>query len=248
MSKKIKPKSEQKVSDKFVVSSYSIEESKNATPSMRGVKKTNKIFSRRMSISSKSWLQRQMNDPYVKKAKELGYRSRACFKILEIDSKYGIIKNAKSILDLGAAPGGWTQICRNQNKQAKIIALDILEMEGIAGTHFVQGNFLEAEVKEQVKAISQSFDLIISDIAPNTTGNNDMDHLRILEACYDVFEFSQKFLQKDGNLVVKLFMGSGEADFIKALRAVFEKVSYFKPSSSRKESKEVYLMCFKKLQ
>jgi 23S rRNA (uridine2552-2'-O)-methyltransferase len=246
MSKKNTPKTERKVEDKFIVSSFNIKDAAFEAASMRGIKKTNKIYSKKLSVSSKSWLQRQINDPFVHKAKELGYRSRACFKINEIDDKYNLIKKASKILDLGAAPGGWTQICRDKNKTAKIIALDILDIDPVPQTDFIQGDFLEPEVKEQIKTLCSKFDLIISDIAPNTTGNFDLDHMKILSVCEDVFDFALQFLQTNGNLVMKLFMGSGEVEFVKNLKKHFTKVHYFKPSSSRKESKEIYLVCLGK--
>jgi len=233
--------STQKTPDKFIVSAYI---NKETAEKAKGVqKKTNVIKSKKMSVSSKSWLLRQMNDPFAKQAKDMGYRSRACFKILEINTKYKIIKQAKSILDLGCAPGGWSQICKNLNPQAKIVACDLLAIDSLSGVDFLQGDFTDENIQNQITAILPTIDLIISDIAPNTTGNFETDHIRIMAICEQVIEFAKKFLTPDGSLVMKIFMGSEEKSLIESLKTIFSKTSYFKPKSSRVESKEIYLAC-----
>ena len=233
--------STQKTPEKFVVSSYKNNETEQKAKGIQ--KKTNVIKSKKMSVSSKSWLLRQMNDPFAKQAKDMGYRSRACFKILEINTKYKIIKQAQNILDLGCAPGGWSQVCKKLNPQAKIVACDLLEMDPLNGIDFLQGDFTTDEIQNKITTMLPTIDLIISDIAPNTTGNFETDHIRIMAICEQVITFTKKFLTSNGSLVMKIFMGCEEKMLIESLKSVFTKVSYFKPKSSRVESKEIYLIC-----
>lgn len=201
-------------------------------------------------ISSTNWLRRQLNDPYTQLARKDGYRARSAYKLLEIDDKYGILKGKKVILDLGCAPGGWLQISRDRNSNAIIIGVDLLEIEEMSGNHVIEGDFSEAEVQKEILELAnkKEVDLIISDIAPVTSGVPTTDCLKLLNIAEEIFLFAQENLCVGGDVVLKIFMGLGTDNFIKLLKQNFTKVSSFKPSSSRKDSKEFYLVAkgFKK--
>ena len=234
-----------KTPDKFVISDYksSFEDKKKIKNQSNIQKKTSAIKSKKLSISSKDWLLRQLNDPLVQKAKDMGYRSRACFKLIEINNKYSVIKNAKTILDLGCAPGSWTEVCKKLNSNARIVACDLLKIDPIVNVEFICGDFSNEDIQNQILSKANLFDVIVSDIAPNTTGDFESDHIKIINICEEVFYFAKKFLKQNGNLVIKIFMGSKEKEFVLILKNYFSKVSYFKPKSSRTESKEIYLVC-----
>lgn len=195
-------------------------------------------------LSSTNWLRRQLNDPYRQMAEKDGYRARSAYKILEIDDKYQILKSKNIVLDLGCAPGGWLQAIRERNKQALCIGVDLLEVENVAGVDLICGDFTDHKIQQELeeKLSSQKVDLIVSDIAPSTTGVSNVDCLRLLNIAEEIFTFSQKNLALNGDLVLKIFMGLGTDDFMKVLKQNFNKVSSFKPSSSRKDSKEIYLV------
>lgn len=196
--------------------------------------------------SSTRWLQRQLNDPYTLMAKKDFYRSRAAYKLLEIDRKFNIIKKSNKILDLGCSPGGWVQICYKINPNAHIIGVDILEMDLIAGTHFIKGDFLLKDIQEKIIEVSgaeKQFDLITSDISPPTCGHSNTDHLRIMNIIEVILQFNNKYLNQNGNFISKIFLGSETDILIKECRSIFKTVKLFKPDSSHKESKEQYLIC-----
>ncbi len=241
------PKSQRKVEDRFVISSYKNSDVKDVNNLFKISKKTDKIHSKKLSESSKQWLRRQINDEYTNRAKELGYRSRASFKLLEIDDKFKIVAKSKSVLDLGSAPGGWTQVILQKNKKATVVAVDLIDMDSVPGSYFIKGDFMVEETRKAVMEHLERFDLIVSDIAPNTTGDIELDHMAIMNVATDVIEFVRQFLDVNGSLVMKIFMGSEEADLIKSLRVLFKSITYFKPKSSRKESKEIYLVCTGKI-
>lgn len=197
---------------------------------------------KKKSLSGNVWLKRQLNDQYVKQAHLHGYRSRAAFKLLEIDKKFSLLKKAKPILDLGCAPGSWLQVI-SQYPNKNIYGVDLLEIDYIADVTFTQGDFTNPLVQQ---LLPESVDLILSDIAPNTTGHQSTDHLRIMAILDEVLAFSDSHLTYGGSLVMKIFQGSEFNSFIKKLRQKFQAVHIFKPESSRKESSEIYLICLSK--
>lgn len=198
--------------------------------------------------SSQKWLQRQLNDPYVQKAHQQGYRSRAAFKLLEIQQKFRLIHPNSFIVDLGAAPGGWSQIAAQiiqiAKGSGKIFALDLLEMDAIAGVAFVQGDFLLKENKEKLKSLlSQNIDLVLSDMAAPTTGHSMTDHLRTRVLSEEAFFFAKEILKPGGAFVTKVFAGGTHKELLDLLKRYFQTVKHFKPPASRKESPEIYVVC-----
>lgn len=195
------------------------------------------------SKSSTKWLQRQLNDPYVKKAHELGYRSRATFKILEIDDKFHLFKQGKKVADIGSAPGGWSDIAVKHVGKGNVVAIDILDMKPIDGVHFKQIDFNLDEAKEfLIKTLNGKADIIISDIAPNTTGNQSVDHLQIMALVEQAYYFAIEVLRTGGSFVAKVRQGGTEATLLSEMKKHFESVKHFKPNSSRKESAETYVI------
>ncbi|MEL0583953.1 MAG: 23S rRNA (uridine(2552)-2'-O)-methyltransferase RlmE [Candidatus Thiodiazotropha sp. (ex. Lucinoma kazani)] len=197
------------------------------------------------SKSSRQWLDRHFNDEYVKKAKKAGYRSRAAFKLLEIQEKDSIIKPGMRVVDLGAAPGGWSQIARDLvGEKGQVLALDILPMDPIAGVDFIQGDFREPQPLEEMRKwlAGEPVDLVISDMAPNVTGMASVDQPRAIYLCELALEFAREVLKPGGHFVAKVFQGEGFDAYLKALRGDFQRVVSRKPSSSRAKSREVYLV------
>ena len=198
------------------------------------------------SKSSARWLTRQTNDPYVSKAKSQGYRSRAVFKLEEIQNKYNILQSKRCIVDLGAAPGAWSQYVINATEchTIKVVALDILAMDPIPGVCVIQGDFTELDTLEQLVNVVQDAqpDLVLSDMAPNISGNKAVDQPRSMYLAELALEFATQHLNTGGSFVVKLFQGSGYSDYIVDLRSYFKQVNTFKPKASRKESKEMYAL------
>lgn len=206
--------------------------------------------SRGRKKSSTKWLQRQLNDKYVALSKHEGYRSRSAYKLIEIDKKFNLIKPNINALDLGAAPGGWSQVLSEKlNEKAKsIVAVDLLDMDNINGVEFIKGDFYDSIILEKIKLIQPNTDLILSDMSPNTTGHKQTDHLRIIDLCEKVLNFAIDNLNIEGSLVIKIFQGGAQKDLLSNFKANFAKVKHFKPPSSRKESTEMYLIAqgFKK--
>ena len=196
------------------------------------------------SKSSSRWLKRQHQDPYVVRAQADGFRSRAVYKLQEIDNKYGLIKANQVIVDLGAAPGAWSQyaIQKIGKSNGKIFALDILPMDPIEGVMALQGDFTEAETLDRlVQMLSgRSVDLVICDIAPNISGNKAVDQPKSMYLAELAFDFAIKHLNVGGVFAVKLFQGEGFSQYISELRSQFKRVTMCKPQASRKESKEMY--------
>ncbi len=190
-------------------------------------------------MKSKDWLNRQKRDFFVKKAKQKGYLSRAAFKLIEIENKFKIIKKSKKVFEFGAAPGGWTQVLFDLNPNIQITALDILDLKF---THPNLKYFKEDFLKFNYKKIENDYDLILSDIAPNTTGHQSTDHLRISNMIFEIINLLDKILKKDGNFVIKIWKGSEEKSLLIKLNTKFKKVSYFKPKSSRKDSSEIFIV------
>lgn len=208
-----------------------------------------KIKGKGKKKSSVKWLQRQLNDPYVKKAHDKGYRCRAAFKLIEIDDKFKILKPNHTVVDLGSAPGGWSEIAVKKVGRDNVYAIDLLDMEEIPGVIFKQGDFLSDEIYNWlIEKTKSGVDVVLSDIAPNTTGNKTTDHLRIMTILEEAYYFAKQVLKPDGSFVAKVFQGGALNELLNELKKDFKTVKHFKPDSSRKESKEVYLIAsgFKK--
>lgn len=200
-------------------------------------------------LASTRWLGRQLNDPYVAEARRLGYRSRAAFKLLEIDDKLRLLRPGARVVDLGAAPGGWTQVAVQRTKGGHIVALDMLEMDAIAGATLLCADFYAADAVERLRAaLGGPADLVLSDMAPPTTGQSDVDHLKIMNLAETALAFALDVLKPaqgqypGGAFVVKLRQGSGEQEFFADLRKHFATVRRIKPPASRPESSEVFVV------
>lgn len=197
------------------------------------------------SKSSRRWLDRHFSDTYVKQAQKAGYRSRAAFKLLELQEKDRIFRPGMRVVDLGAAPGGWSQVARDLvGGKGQVIALDILPMDPIAGVHFIQGDFREAEPLEALQDFlgGERVDLVISDMAPNVTGVASVDQPRAIYLSELALDFARESLKPGGGLVVKVFQGAGFDEFLKTLRQAFGRVVSRKPDASRSKSREIYLV------
>ena len=193
---------------------------------------------------SNSWKIKQHRDQFFKKSKTLGYRSRASFKLIELNQKFKFIKKNSNLLDLGSTPGGWAQVARNIITNGKILSIDIKDMEPIKNVKFIKRDILEEETKNVViNYFDGKLDVIISDMAADTTGNKSLDSIRTNQISADVINFAKKTLKPNGVLVSKLFMGEDFIEVKKLAKTIFKKVNFFKPESSRSESKETYLHC-----
>ena len=200
------------------------------------------------SKSSSRWLNEHVNDPYVKRAQKDGYRSRASYKLLEIQEKDRLIRPGMSVIDLGAAPGGWSQVTsRLIGGQGRLIASDILEMDSIPDVTFIQGDFTQDEVLQQIlQAVGDSHvDLVISDIAPNMSGNTVTDQARSFYLCELAYDFAISHLKPGGHFLIKVFQGAGYQEYVKLLRESFAEVLVRKPKASRDRSNEIYLLARK---
>lgn len=194
-------------------------------------------------------MQEHLNDEYVKRAQKDGYRARAAYKLIEIDDKDHLIKPGMTIVDLGSTPGSWSQVAMQRLKgQGHVIALDLLEMAPIPGVQFIQGDFREDAVLEQLeKSLNgKPIDLVIADMAPNITGISSVDQPNAAYLTELALEFSLKWLKPDGNFLVKVFVGAGFDEIVKSMRLGFEKVVTRKPKASRDRSSEVYLLGLKR--
>jgi 23S rRNA (uridine2552-2'-O)-methyltransferase len=205
---------------------------------------------KRQKNSSKQWLARQLNDPYVAKAKLDGYRSRSAYKLLEIHEKFNLLKPGMKLVDLGAAPGGWSQVAakiiksdESASNNSMIIAVDLLEIEPIIGVDCLQKDFYAEGTEEAIiKMLDGSADIVMSDMAANTTGHAKTDHIRTLDLCEHAIDFALKILKPGGHFIAKIFRGGTENSTLNKIKLNFHKVKHFKPSSSRKESVEIYLI------
>lgn len=201
-------------------------------------------------ISSTLWLKRQLNDPFVKQAKIDGYRSRAAYKLIEIDDKYKFLKPGKSLLDLGAAPGSWSQVIleRFTNKKGefkgKIIAVDIQELAPIANVQFIKGDIESQEVLDILSKM-EKVDIVLSDMAASSSGHSKTDHIRIIALCEAAFDIAIKSLNKDGVFITKVLRGGTEGELLKKIKKYFDRVEHFKPKASRQDSSEIYLVATK---
>ena len=193
---------------------------------------------------SNTWKIKQHRDQFFKKSKTLGYRSRASFKLIELNQKFKFIKTNSNLLDIGSSPGGWTQVVNKIITSGKILAIDIKDMQPVEKVKFIKSNIFEKKTKDKVRAyFNGKLDVIISDMAADTTGNKSLDSIRTNILCADIINFSKNALKPKGVLVSKLFMGEDFIEVKNLAKSTFKKVNFFKPESSRKESKETYLYC-----
>jgi 23S rRNA (uridine2552-2'-O)-methyltransferase len=197
---------------------------------------------RRRSAQSTRWIERQINDPYVKRAKAEGWRSRAVFKLMELDEKFKVIPDNGRVIDLGAAPGGWTQLVARRGAKA-IVGIDLLPMDAMEGVILVEGDFLDEGMDDRlVELLGGKPDLVLSDMASNTVGHKQTDHIRTATLADAAAHFALKVLAPGGAFVTKVFQGGGESDMVKALKIAFKDVRHAKPPSSRAESVELFLV------
>ena len=195
--------------------------------------------------SSRRWMHEHLNDEYVKKAQKEGYRCRAVYKLLEIIEKKHIINKGDTVIDLGAAPGGWSQVVvKTTGKSGQVIASDILPIEEINGVNFIQGDFTEQSVYDELMNLikGSSIDIVLSDMAPNMSGQLSVDQPKSMYLADLAIDFALKILSRNGHFIVKVFQGDGFDEYVKKSRSSFRKVSIIKPKASRPRSKEVYLL------
>jgi 23S rRNA (uridine2552-2'-O)-methyltransferase len=192
--------------------------------------------------ASQRWLVRQLNDPYVAAAKQQGWRSRAAFKLMELDDRFHLIRRGVRVVDLGAAPGGWTQVAVKRGA-ARIIGVDLLPIDPVAGATLLLGDFTAPDMPDRLAAeLSGKADLVLSDMAPNTTGHVATDHLRIMALAEAALAFAQEVLDEGGGFVAKVFQGGSERTMLEQLKRHFATVRHAKPPASRKESSELYVV------
>ena len=193
---------------------------------------------------SNTWKIKQHRDQFYKKSKTLGYRSRSAFKLIELNKKYNFIKKNTKLLDVGAYPGGWSQVSSKIITCGKILSLDLKKMNQLKNVSFLQSNFLEEKTKEKVfEFFGGNLDVVLSDMAADTTGNKSLDCIRTNQLCANVVNFSSKILKPNGVLISKIFMGDDFLEVKDLAKSKFKKVQFFKPEASRNESKETYLHC-----
>ncbi|ASQ04903.1 RlmE family RNA methyltransferase [Sinorhizobium meliloti WSM1022] len=212
-----------------------------------GRKLGQKVKKGKLKASSRRWIERHINDPYVQRAQLEGYRARAAFKLLEIDEKHKILAGAKRIIDLGAAPGSWSQIAakvtNSTDADPRVAAIDFLEMDPIPGVRFLQMDFLDPEAPEKLKqAIGGAPDIVLSDMAAPTTGHRQTDHIRTMHLCEVAAHFAVEVLAEGGHFLAKTFQGGTERDLLNMLKQNFRQVVHVKPASSRAESVEMFLL------
>ena len=195
-------------------------------------------------VSSTRWLERQLNDPYVKRAKAEGYRSRAAYKLLELDQKFGLLKGVKVVVDLGIAPGGWSQVVRRRSPQAKIAGIDLLPTDPIDGVAILQMDFMDEQAPDRLhEAIgTDEVDLVMSDMAANTVGHPQTDHLRTMTLVEAGMEFACEVLRPGGSYVAKVLAGGADNNLVADLKRHFTTVKHAKPPASRKDSSEWYVV------
>ena len=194
---------------------------------------------------SKNWIIKQHRDPYFKKSKIEGYRSRSAYKLLELEKKFNFLKKKMNLIDLGSCPGGWSQVSRSKIIKGKILAIDIKKMETITGVHFLNYDFRDHEIYNKILDIftNEQIDVVISDMATNTSGNKDLDSIQTGDLCLEAMNLASRILNENGVFISKLFMGVSYYEINSTAKKNFKKVVIFKPKSSRKESREVYIYC-----
>jgi 23S rRNA (uridine2552-2'-O)-methyltransferase len=199
------------------------------------------------SLSSKLWLERQLNDPYVARAKREGFRGRAAFKLIEIDDKHRLLKKGARVVDLGAAPGGWSQVAGKRvgiaEGKGRVLATDLLAMPPIAGVEFIQLDFLDPRAPDEIKArLGGGADVVLSDMAANATGHGRTDHLKIMALAEAAAEFAREVLAPGGAFLCKVLQGGTETTLLAGLKRDFAAVKHVKPAASRTDSAELYLL------
>ena len=193
---------------------------------------------------SKNWVNKQRRDIYVRQSKVDGYRARSAYKLIEIDEKFKIFKGGLTVIDIGAAPGSWSQYASKAVKNGKIISIDLKEMEPIGNTTQIIGDFTNNETQEQIKnLLTDKTDVVMSDMAVNTTGIKNIDSIQTGELCKDAMFFSKEIISKNGFFISKIFMGGSFNEIIQFGKKIFKDVKVFKPKSSRKDSKESFIIC-----
>ncbi|MXO63410.1 RlmE family RNA methyltransferase [Qipengyuania oceanensis] len=198
---------------------------------------------KRRTASSTRWLERQLNDPYVRQAKADGYRSRAAYKLIELDEKFALLKGARRIVDLGIAPGGWSQVVRKQVPKASVVGIDLLETDPIEGVAILQMDFMADEAPTRLtEALDGPPDLVLSDMAANTVGHKQTDHLRTMGLVEAAAYFAIETLEEGGAFVAKVLAGGADNDLLALLKKHFRKVKHAKPPASRKGSSEWYVI------
>lgn len=194
-------------------------------------------------VSSTRWLERQLNDPYVRRAKAENYRSRAAYKLLELDERFGLLKAVKSVVDLGIAPGGWSQVVRRRSPKAKVVGIDLLPTEPLDGVTILQMDFMDEEAPMKLRqALGGPADLVLSDMAANTVGHQQTDHLRTMALVEAGLEFAREVLRPGGAYVAKVLAGGADHDLVAGLKRSFATVKHAKPPASRKDSSEWYVV------
>ena len=198
---------------------------------------------RRRTASSTRWLERQLNDPYVRRAKADNYRSRAAYKLLELDEKFRLLKGVKTVVDLGIAPGGWSQVVRRRAPEARIVGIDLLPTEPIPGVDIMQMDFMDEAAPERLReALGNAVDLVLSDMAANTVGHPQTDHLRTMALVEAGLEFAVEILRPGGAFVAKVLAGGADHNLVAQLKKHFTTVKHAKPPASRKDSSEWYVV------
>ena len=195
---------------------------------------------------SKNWVNKQRRDTYVRQSKVDGYRARSAYKLIEIDEKFKIFKGGISVIDIGAAPGSWSQYAVKAAKSGRLISIDLKEMEPIGNTVQIQGDFTEESIKDEIKKhIKDKIDVVMSDMAVNTTGIKNIDSIQTGELCKEAMFFAKDQLKKNGYFISKIFMGGTFNEIVAEGKKYFTEVKVFKPKSSRKDSKESFIICSK---
>ena len=198
---------------------------------------------KKRKISSQRWLERQLNDPYVKQAKADGYRSRAAYKLIELDDRFGLVRSARRVIDLGIAPGGWSQVVRKRAPKASVVGIDLLETEAIEGVAILQMDFMDPKAPAALEAeLDGPPDLVLSDMAANTVGHKQTDHLRTMGLVEAGAWFAVENLEKGGAFVAKVLAGGTDKDLLDLLKRHFKTVKHAKPPASRKGSSEWYVV------
>jgi 23S rRNA (uridine2552-2'-O)-methyltransferase len=193
---------------------------------------------------SKKWLIKRNRDPYFRQSKILGYRSRSAFKLIEMNNKFSFLRKNTSLLDLGSSPGGWSQVARKEISKGKILAVDIKTMEKIDNVDFINGDFRNKEIHDKIISLfNNDLDVVLSDMSGNTSGNKNMDSFRTGELCLKAMYLAKEILSDDGIFLSKIFMGSIFLEINNMAKKYFKKVIKYKPLSSKKESKEIYIYC-----
>lgn len=201
------------------------------------------LTARKRTVSSNRWLERQINDPYVRRAQAEGYRSRAAYKLIELDEKFGFLGRARAVVDLGIAPGGWSQVTRKVVPRAAVVGIDLLECLPIAGVAILQMDFMDDGAPDALlAALGTAPDLVLSDMAANTTGHPQTDHLRTIGLAETAADFAVRTLKPGGTFVAKVFAGGADRDLLTVLKTNFTSVKHAKPPASRKASPELYVV------